>query len=179
MALQIAPIKASRRKILPSLNVSKYQRIEDNPSGKVSYRTRKPLKSASRTRVLTPQGKLRISLDTPGLAKRTARQRLGSGISKEDYDTWINKPSDKTGKALKQGIMKMAVKARLTGERGQAIYNELSKMDERKLQYLYDKSQLIFDVAFSYDGNGQIAEDKINDLEFLVQSYKTAFGESP
>lgn len=175
MALQIAPIKASTRKILPALNTGRYESVKGK-NNQTYYRTKKPLKSASRSRVLTPQGKLRISLDTPGLARRTARQRLGSGISKEDYATWINKPSDKTGKALKQGISKMAVKAKLTGERGQEIYNKLNRMDASKLQYLYEKSQLIFDVAFSYDGTGQVGENKINDLEFLIQSYETAFG---
>ena len=175
MALQIAPIKASARKILPALNVGKYESVKGK-NNQTYYRTKKPLKSASRTAVLTPQGKLRISLDTKGLARRTARQRLGSGISKEDYATWINKPSDKTGKALKEGIGKMAVKAKLTGERGQAVYNKLKKMDASKLQYLYEKSQLIFDVAFSYDGTGNVAEDKINDLEFLIESYEKAFG---
>lgn len=176
MALQIAPIKASNRKILPNLNVGKYESVKGK-NNQTYYRTRKkPLKSARRTAVLTEQGKLRISLATPGLARRTARQQLGSGISKEDFATWINKPSDKTGKALKEGIGRMAVKAKLTGDRGQAVYNKLKQMDPNKLQYLYEKSQLIFDVAFSYDGTGQVGENKINDLEFLIESYEKAFG---
>lgn len=176
MALQIGQFKPSARKILPALNVSKYERTT-TANGRTYYRTKKaPLKSAARSMVKTSQGATRISLKTPGLARRTARQQLGAGISKEDFKTWINKPSDKTGKALKQGIAKMAVKAKLTGEKGQEIYNKLNRMDASKLQYLYEKSKLIFDVAFSYDGTGQVGENKSNDLEFLIQSYETAFG---
>ena len=173
MVLPSMSFKASARKILPALNVTRYESVKGK-NNQTYYRTRKaPLKSERRARIVTLQSKTRYQLENKGLARRTARQRLGSGISKEDYATWINRPSDKTGKALKQGIMKMAVKAKVTD---QSLYNKLASMDTNKLQYLYEKNDLIFDVAFSYDGTGDIGANKINDLEFLVQSYETAFG---
>lgn len=173
MALQIGPFKASRRQILPGLNISKYEQTATR-NGRIYYKQRKGLtKSEQRTRVLSPQGKLRISLETPGLARRTARQRLGSAIAKENYGTWINKPSKSSGTALKQGILGMTVKAGITD---QSLYNKLAAMDPSKLQYLYDSDKLIFDVAFSYDPSGDVGANKMNDLKFLVESYEKAFG---
>lgn len=136
---------------------------------------KKGMKSRQSTAVVTAQGRQRRSLDYKGLATYNARRRLGSAIPPEEFDTWMNAPRPENGQALKEGIKRMAVEAGLSTA-DQELYNKLQRMDAEKLQYLYDKDELIFDVVFSYDENGRIGAGKKDDLRFLVESYETAFG---
>lgn len=170
MALQIAPIKASRRKILPNLNTSRYEQSMD-VLGRTTYRRKgSPIKSERKTSV-NVGGKQRISLENKALAKRTARQRQGAAIPKDRFNDWINRPRTETGKALKNGIIGMAKKSGITDEE---LFRKLQAMDESKLQMMYDQDQLIFDVAFTYNEDGTYG-DKEGDLAFLVSEYEKKY----
>lgn len=133
------------------------------------------LKSRQTTAVKSASGKARKSLTNKGIATRTARQRLGSAIPPEQIEGWVNRSVPGNGIALKEGIKRMATEARLSTA-DQELYNKLQRMDPDKLQYLYERDDLIFDVVFSYDENGQVGAGKRDDLRFLVDSYEKAFG---
>ena len=168
MALQIGRIKASRRQILPELNPSIYKKTV-GASGKTSYR--RIIKSEKRAKVYA-SGKERIHLEHKALAKRTARQRQGSAIPPEKIAGWMNKPSNNTGANLKKGIIGMAKKSGITDS---DLFRKLNDMDETKLQLMYDRDELIFDVAFTYNDDGSFG-DKESDLAYLVDTYEALFG---
>ena len=168
MALQIGRIKASRRQILPELTPSIYKKTVGE-SGKTSYR--RIIKSEKRTKVYAG-GKERIHLENKALAKRTARQRQGSAIPPEKVAGWINKPSNNTGMNLKKGIIGMAKKSGISDSE---LFRKINDMDESKLQLMYDRDELIFDVAFTYNEDGSFG-DKESDLAYLVDTYEALFG---
>ena len=168
MALQIGRIKASRRQILPELNPSIYKKTVST-SGKTSYK--RIIKSEKRTKIYAG-GKERVHLEHKALAKRTARQRQGSAIPPEKVAGWINKPSNNTGMNLKRGIIGMAKKSGISDSE---LFRKINDMDESKLQLMYDRDELIFDVAFTYNEDGSFG-DKESDLAYLVDTYEALFG---
>lgn len=176
MALQIAPIKASRRKILPSLNVSRYEATTD-ALGRTTYKAKRPpIKSERKKRlVIGEHGNKtgRISLENKELAKRTARRRQqGSAIPKDRLDGWANRPASASGESLKKGIIGMAKRA---GIANAELFRKLNAADPAKLQEMYDKDELIFDVAFTYNEDGSFG-DKEGDLDYLISVYEEKYG---
>lgn len=175
MALQIKPIKASNRQILPELNRSAYMPTA-TVNGRQYYRRKpKPIKSERKNILVTENGKTRFSLENKALAKRTARARQGSAIPKDKFDKWNNSlhRHKETPQALKNGIIAMAKKSGMTDPE---LFRKLNELDPDKLQEMYDKDDLIFEVAFSYDPTGDPYSDKQDDLAYLVSIYEERYG---
>lgn len=172
MALQIAPIKASRRKILPGLNTAKYEARSD-ALGRTVYRERRPIRSERRSKVAVG-GKERFSLENKELAKRTARRRQGSAIPQDKWKDWSNRSGRglQTGEALKKGIIGMAKRSGVTNAE---LFRKLNATDPAKLQEMYDNDSLIFDVAFSYNEDGSFGS-KEEDLDYLIDVYEMKYG---
>lgn len=171
MALQMKPIKASNRQILPSLNRLRYEQTTTS-NGRTYYRKKKPIKSERKVMV-DIQGKQRISLENKALAKRTARARQGAAIPKDRFEKWTNPVHKETPISLKNGIVAMAKKSGVTDPE---LFRKLNKMDADRLQEMYRKDDLIFEVAFTYDPHGDPYSGKEDDLNFLVSVYEERFG---
>ena len=172
MALQIGQFKPSQRKILPNLNVGAYKPTVEK-GGRVYYRSkRKPIKSEMKSLLITEGGKTRFNLENKALAKRTARARQGAAIPKDEWKHWVNKPHRETPQSLKNGIIGMAKKSGISDPE---LFRKLNEMDADKLQEMYNRDELIFDVAFSYDQSDPYA-GKQDDLEYMVSVYEERYG---
>lgn len=167
--MQIKPMKASRRKILPALNKPAYERIDEQRA-----KARSKPKSA-RTAKASKAG--RQTLLHPSSAKRLASRRQTEIIEgKRIADSSI----EADGEALKRGILGMADRIVLDEER----YNKLMKMDETKLAEMYRGNDLIFDVYFDYGGitedpaTGAYVADssKVADVDYLITQYEKTYG---
>lgn len=90
--------------------------------------------------------------------------------------------SKEQGRKLLSGIEGMARRVNLDEER----YNRIMRMDPKKLDAMYRKNDLVFDVFFSYSGietdpeTGAyvVSEDKTADFDFLIEQYNRLFPES-
>lgn len=171
MALQIKPMKPSKRQILPKLNVSRYEQTTTT-KGRTYYKKKQVIKSERKVKVEI-KGKQRISLENKALAKRTARARQGAAIPKDKYAKWINTVHKETPQSLKNGIIGMAKKSGITDPE---LFRKLNEMDADKLQEMYRKDDLIFEVAFTYDPNGDPYSGKEDDLDYLVSVYEEKYG---
>lgn len=169
MAMQIRPMKASRRKILPALNRPEYERIAERKA-----KERAKPKSA-KTAKASKAG--RQTLLHPSSAKRLASRRQTEIIEgKRIADSSI----EADGEALKRGILGMADRIVLDEER----YNKLMQMDETKLAEMYRGNDLIFDVYFDYGGitedpaTGAYVADssKVADVDYLIAQYEKTYG---
>lgn len=175
MALQIRPIKASQRQILPELNRSVYTPTA-TVNGRQYYRRKaKPIKSERKRILVTENGKTRFVLENKALAKRTARARQGSAIPKDKFATWNNSlhKRKETPQALKNGILGMAKSSGVTDTE---LFRKLNELDPDKLQEMYDQDSLIFEVAYSYNETGDPLSDKEGDLQYLVSVYEERYG---
>lgn len=154
MALQIGPIKASRRKILPGLNESHYRQT-----------------SPSRAKVRTASG--RYELESAAKARKVARQntkRQTARPSLPGYTIDVTR-----GQQLKKGIENLALASDDITEEQLA---KLKKMDPIKLDAMYQRNDLIFEVYFQYSNseNGELS-NKSRDADFLIEQYERYYGE--
>ena len=175
MALQIRPIKASNRQILPELNVKAYTPTFKVGNRQYYRRNPKPIKSERKSILITENGKTRFNLENKALAKRTARARQGSAIPKSRFKDWDNSlyTHKETPESLKNGIIGMAKKSGVTDPE---LFRKLNEMDADKLQEMYRHDDLIFEVAFSYDPTGDPYSGKEDDLAYLVSIYEDRYG---
>lgn len=117
----------------------------------------------------------RFILQDKELAKRSARGQVTRGQTKGAF---APSPHHKGGDALKTGVMKMGERLNLDPER----LEKLKGMEPEKLQTLYDTSDLLFDVFFSYEGLHDTGDyftvdtKKLDDVDFFVEQYERAFG---
>lgn len=153
-------------------------------SGETLSRT--ATKSSRKTKVANAG---RFALQNPRLARKVARQKQGRLIQRDMFDDWVNRSPKGNGESLKKGIMGMAdTHAGLTIEDSE-LYYKLSNMDPNKLQAMYERNELIFEVAFNYGGASsdgamdqrgfganEVIPGKAQELEFLVEQYERAFG---
>ena len=156
MALQIAPIKASRRKILPNLNKPAY---------------------TEKSRAVKKVGTKRTALVNPRTARKVASQKTRRlierdrvGVAEIDY---------KRGEKLKEGIEALADRAEdVTDEQRY----KLSKMDPSKLDAMYQQNDLIFEVYFQYNQSpegAKMLDSKNSDVQFLIDQYEKMYGVLP
>lgn len=153
MALQIAPIKPSRRKILPNLNKAAYT--------EKSRRTEKV--GSKRSRLVNPQSARKIA----GQKTRRQLERGDYGVSVVDY---------KRGEKLKDGIEALARKAEDVTAEQRA---KLSMMDPAKLDAMYQNNDLIFEVFFQYNQSSdgiKMLNQKNSDVQFLINQYEKIYG---
>ena len=154
MALQISPIKASRRKILPGLNESHYKAT-----------------SKSRAKVRTESG--RYQLENAARARKTARQKTKRQMARPSLPEYT---IDVTrGQQLKKGIISLAAASDDITEEQLA---KLEKMDPVKLDAMYQNNDLIFEVYFQYQktDEGELS-NKSRDADFLIEQYERYYGE--
>ena len=117
----------------------------------------------------------RFILQDRELTKRSARGQVTRGKTKGAF---APSPHHKGGDALKTGVMRMGERLNLDPER----LEKLSKMEPERLQSLYDQSDLLFDVFFSYEGihdSGDyfsIDPQKLDDVDFFIEQYERAYG---
>ena len=69
----------------------------------------------------------------------------------------------------------MLVLAKKSGISDSELFRKINDMDESKLQLMYDRDELIFDVAFTYNEDGSFG-DKESDLAYLVDTYEALYG---
>ena len=167
---------------MPALNPSFYTPSVSEKTGRTSYKRKRPIKSERKRLLVTEGGKTRFALENKALARRTARARQGSAIAKGKFKDWTNQPHKETPEALKNGIIGMASRAGITDPE---LFRKLNKMDATKLQEMYNKDSLIFEVVFSYDGASVqeagwniegIQVEKTEDLQYLLETYEQLYG---
>lgn len=154
MALQIGPIKASRRKILPGLNEPHYKQT-----------------SPSRAKVRTESG--RYQLENAAKARKIARQKTKRQTARPSLPGYT---IDVTrGQQLKKGIENLALASDDITEEQLA---KIKKMDPIKLDAMYQRNDLIFEVYFQYSNseNGELS-NKSRDADFLIEQYERYYGE--
>jgi len=82
------------------------------------------------------------------------------------------------GQVLKKGIIGMGVRAVAPDW----MMEKLQKMDPRYLQGLYESNRLLFEVYFSYegieyyDGVFEVEDQKLEDIELLINEYERVYG---
>lgn len=152
MALQIAPIKASRRKILPGINEPYYSRTG----------------SRARTKVSTG----RYELTNAARARKTARQKTRRQVSRASIPDYV--PDMVRGAQLKKGIVNLASASEDITEEQLA---KLQAMDPAKLDAMYQRNDLIFEVYFQYGRpeQGELS-NKSRDADFLIEQYEQYYG---
>ena len=156
MALQIAPIKASRRKILPNLNKPAY---------------------TEKSRAVKKVGTKRTALVNPRTARKVASQKTRRLIEKDRVG--VVEIDYKRGEKLKEGIEALADRAEdVTDEQRY----KLSKMDPSKLDAMYQQNDLIFEVYFQYNQSpegAKMLDSKNSDVQFLIDQYEKMYGALP
>ena len=156
MALQIAPIKASRRKILPNLNKPAY---------------------TEKSRAVKKVGTKRTALVNPRTARKVASQKTRRLIERDRVG--IVEIDYKRGEKLKEGIEALADRAEdVTDEQRY----KLSQMDPSKLDAMYQQNDLIFEVYFQYNQSpegAKMLDSKNSDVQFLIDQYEKMYGALP
>jgi hypothetical protein len=82
------------------------------------------------------------------------------------------------GQVLKKGIIGMGTRAVAPDW----MMEKLQKMDARYLQGLYESNKLLFEVYFSYegidyhDGVFEVDDQKLDDIELLINEYERVYG---
>lgn len=154
MALQIAPIKASRRKILPGLNEPHYKQT-----------------SPSRAKVRTASG--RYELVSAAKARKVSRQKARRQVASARIPEYV--PDMVRGQQLKKGIENLALASDDITEKQLA---KIRAMDPAKLDAMYQRNDLIFEVYFQYSNseNGELS-NKSRDADFLIELYERYYGE--
>ena len=160
MALQIAPIKASRRKILAGLNEPYYTKTQK-----------------SRESIHIGGDKGRRKLVNPAAARKIASQKTRRQLKRAESGPTSQRIIDyKRGKALKKGIESLARAADDVTEEQRA---KLHAMDEGKLDEMYQSNDLIFEVYFQYGMTSEgfkTLNDKNADVQFLINQYEARYG---
>lgn len=153
MALQIAPIKASRRKILPGLNEPHYKQ------------------QGSRAKVKTASG--RYQLEKAAQARKVSRQKAKRQMASARIPEYV--PDMVRGQQLKKGIESLALASDDISEEQLA---KIQKMDPAKLDAMYQRNDLIFEVYFQYQKSdeGELS-NKSRDADFLIEQYERYYGE--
>ena len=165
MALQIAPIKASRRKILPNLNKPAY---------------------TEKSRAVRKVGTKRTALVNPRTARKVAAQKTSRQIARNVYDqqkifkdTYEGVIDLKRGEKLKEGIEALARRAEDVSEEQRY---KLSQMDPANLEKMYESNDLIFEVYFQYNQSpegAKMLDSKNSDVQFLLDQYEKIYGALP
>lgn len=160
MALQIAPIKASRRKILAGLNEPYYKRTQ---------------KSREYANIGGDKG--RRKLVNPAAARKIASQKTRREMQRAERGRASSQSIDyKRGEALKKGIEGLARAADDVTEEQRA---KLHAMDPGKLDEMYQSNDLIFEVYFQYGATSEgfkTLSDKNADVQFLIDQYEARYG---
>lgn len=154
MALQIAPIKASRRKILPNLNKAAY---------------------TEKSRRTQQVGGKRVRLVNPQVARKVAGQRTRRQLERGGYGEGVQ-IDYKRGSKLKEGIQALADRAEdVTDDQRY----KLDQMDPEKLDAMYQQNDLIFEVYFQYNQSpdgAKMLDSKNSDVQFLINQYEKVYG---
>ena len=106
-------------------------------------------------------------------ASTTRQMRLGdTGLDVKPIGSLIE------GEVLKKGVIGMGTRAVAPDW----MMVKLQKMDPRYLQGLYEKNKLLFEVYYSYegidfyDGVYVVGDEKLDDIELLINEYERIYG---
>lgn len=169
MTMQFKPFKASRRKILPGLNIGVYEARQDR-LGRTTYRSIPTRPKTLKKEAVTARRSRFIDAEK---ARRTARGQVTRRINEGAYS---GAGDYRRGQQLLKGIESLARTADgVTSEQMQKLH----KMDPSKIDKMYQNNDVVFDVYFQYKESYRgvpVLGDKQEDVQFLIDQYERIYG---